>query len=99
MQAAWCVLILLVSVLQGNVYLMRVDLFIRLSNTGTKGCSLKMSLKLLSVEKGKHTNTCFKTTSVTAIIILREKGSNNECIFSVISKQTNHFNLEYQLTP
>ena len=57
MQAAWSVLILLVSVLQGNVYLMWVDLFIRLSNTGTKGCSLKMSLKLLNVEKGKHTNT------------------------------------------
>lgn len=57
MQAALSVLILLVSVLQGNVYLMCVDLFIRLSNTGTKGCSLKMSLKLLNVEKGKHTNT------------------------------------------
>jgi len=92
MQAAWSVLILLVSVLQGNVYLMCLDL--RLSNTGTKGCSLKISLKLLNVEKGKHTNNCFKTTSVTAIFILREKGSNNECIFSVISKQTKHFNLE-----
>ena len=57
MQAALSVLILLVSVLQGNVYLMCVDLFIRLSNTCTKGCSLKMSLKLLNVEKGKHTNT------------------------------------------
>lgn len=43
--------------------------------------------------KGKHTNTCFKTTSVTAIFFLwpnvlsREKGSNNEFIPFFILKQ------------
>ena len=42
MRTVWSAFILLVSMLQGNVYLMCMYLLIILSNAGEKGCWLKL---------------------------------------------------------
>ena len=68
MRTVWSLLILLVSVLQGNVYLRCVYL-ISLYNAGVNGCSLKPKLKLLNVKKGKNANTIPANSPVYGTVI------------------------------